>query len=263
MKSTRGSGGCLCAAFVLALFATVSPYWVYRYSWNYTYGYYSGSSTVATGSFVVSSSSNAWQCGYVFGYCQVQSQWNHFSDFNNTLCKGDFYEMVGQYGFCSEEGGEFKTPAKVKQIQALSIATTVILSVAFVLALQAPIVGGKLAYAAAFFSIIAAATSCAAFSVATSYDYYKTFHSPGGYLPFVYTGTGCPTDTCIFLSDRLYMYWGPAFWSMVTVFIISFLASLSLFAGANALDEDDGHYGGGPAFNEPPFDPLDDQIKLA
>lgn len=240
----------MCAAFVLALFGTISPYWVWSYSWVVG----TVTSTVGTGTFVVSASSNAYRCGW-WTTCIVSKQWNDFSDFNNTACTGDFYDEFGHYGFCDEDDGDFQRPPKISAIQGLAICTTVFLFCGTILSCMAPRVGGsKTGFAAAACSFIALATSCSAFAVATSFDWYQDLRSGNAALPFIASG-GCDAGQCLFLDNtsNFGMVWGPAYWSFVTVFIITFFTTISACSTSRQLDNDDileGPYGAGG--QEPP-----------
>lgn len=245
-KGVCGSGACMCFAFIMALFATASPYWLYANS----YPIFGGTrSTIATGSYVLSSSSSAWQCG-LFTTCSVYAQWNYFDDFNNTLCLDTGstptnYQLIGKYGFCDAPNGNFQTPKQISQIQALSIATTVLAFFGAILAMSTTRSGTAGGGVASIVCLATTCTSCAAFSVAVSYDYYQTFWGEGN-LPFIGQSSG---KDYVFIQQNLRLYWGPAFWMMVTTFVISLSTTVSIAALSKDLDDDDldGEYGSGAA----------------
>jgi len=242
VPTAQSSGCCLCLAFVFALFATVSPYWVWRNAFVVDYpGIYSGSQTFATGAFVLSSNSARFFCGWGI-QCVVSAQWNEFGDFNDTACTGEFYDNFGKYGFCEGgRNGTFKTSNEIQAIQGLSISTTVFTFIAFSLAVSAPAPshgGAKLAAVASFFSLLSMVTSCSAFSVAAGYDWYQSFDG-NGFLPFITESILCESGSCMFLSVPLDLYWGPAFTMMVIVFIITFFTTCSLCVAAKSFDDDD------------------------
>lgn len=240
------------------LFSTASPYWVWRSNWIS----WSSTSTIATGSYVASSISGkvySWPYNYY-----ITSQWNHYNDFINdpqqTLCKSTaidpslngttFYSAIGQYGWCDQGvNGPVNAPGKIVTIQGLSVATTICLFIASLLALIAPSAGGsKLGFSAAAFAFISCALSCAAFSVAVSCEWYHNLLSMG-YLPVTGTkGVG--------VTGPVMLYWGPGFWTAVAVFIITFFAFISMCSISKKLDDDlDGTYGAG---NDNMEDPIAD-----
>lgn len=233
--TAAGSGCCLCIAFTFALVGSISPYWLWSTSWFY-YGY---TSTVSTGANVVSAAGGSIPCGWWYN-CYLTAQWNYISSFNNTLCVGDFYERVGQFGFCTEEGnisdsefmqkeGVLRLPPQVVDIQGLSIATAVLTFVAMCAAWTAPAWQTmKMASCTAILSLAATCTAIGAFAVAASYDYYQNFRTNGWYLPFTTAQGDCDTDTCLVLSNRFVMWWGPAFGCMVTAFVFAFCATIGL-----------------------------------
>lgn len=213
-RTARGSGCCLCFAFVLAAFASASPYWVWRYSYLSTNGFYAATTTIATGAYVVSSTSASVPCGW-YSTCAVASQWNNIDDFNNTVCGPEFWDDFGRFGFCTGINGTLQTPSKLSAMQGLTVSTTVFLLIATICASAAPSAGGsKAGFLAGACSALALILSCAAFSVAASFDYYKTFHD-GGRLPFVTSNSRC--FNCVVLGDPITLYWGPGFWGMVVV----------------------------------------------
>ncbi|GBG31183.1 Hypothetical Protein FCC1311_074042 [Hondaea fermentalgiana] len=246
-NSARGGGSCMCLAFVLAMFGALSPYWVWNYGWNLN----GTTSTVGTGTLVVSASSNQFRCGW-WSTCIVTKQWNEFDDFNGTACEAPYFDEFGKYGFCDGgEGGSFQRPGKVNTIRALAITTTVFLFIGTILSCVSPSAGGSRAgFAAAACSLIAMCTSCAAFAVATTFDWYNDLRRGAVSLPFIASTTECGDSGCLFLQNEpnRIMNWGPAFWSFVTVFILTVCTTTSLFAAAKSLDEDtdlDGSYGSG------------------
>mmetsp|Transcript_9688 Transcript_9688/g.27400 ORF Transcript_9688/g.27400 Transcript_9688/m.27400 type:complete len:265 (+) Transcript_9688:97-891(+) len=246
-RGSSGCGGCLCLAFLLMIFATASPYWV----WRRSYMFNGAVSTIATGSFVISSSSTQWRCGW-YATCAVIPTWTHIDSFNATLCEGEYFEKVGRFGFCESEGAdEVQTPSKIQAIQGLSIASCVVLAFASIMALSAPAAGRKVVgFSASGCSFIAAVLTCAAFSVAVSYDWYQSFSSirDGGFFPLV------TNDGQLFVSDQLTAFWGPGFYCTVFAFIISLLATCSMGAVSNNLNEDlDGTYGAGARGEQEPF----------
>lgn len=172
--------------------------------------------------------------------CYVQPQWNYYSEFNDTLCTGDYYDRVGKYGFCEKKlsaptGAKLLTPSKISSMQGLAIASTVSLFFASLAAIAAPSQGGKKsALSAGFLSFVSACLCGAAFSVAVSFDWYQSFGGNGGTLPFV-DGMG----KLYVESSTIRMYWGPAFWSVVGSFIISLLASASMCAVSKNIDQVD------------------------
>ncbi|CAK9010594.1 Uncharacterized protein SCF082_LOCUS10737 [Durusdinium trenchii] len=242
-RGTQGASCCLLIAFILALFATASPYWLYRSAWSYM----GTSQTLSTGSWVMSTSSSRWRCGWYVN-CYVSSQWNHFTDLdgNNTICTQPFFDQVGKFGFCPDGiNSQPTTPSKVAAIQGLAITSTVMAFVACLTAAAAGKAGSKAGFAAGLFSFLTMVTSCAAFSVAASYDWYQSLDG-AGYLPFI------DDQGKLFVADNVYLYWGAAFWCFVIVFIISLLTTPGLCALAKELDSDDldGTYGKGSSGSE-------------
>lgn len=276
-KGSAGCGGCLCFALVLAVFATASPYWIWRSSWTCSWAYCSSSSTIASGSYVVSSSTTSvryspWTTYYIV------PQWNYFDQFYNTeicsdatltanssssfptaICNSN-YDCVGKYGFCPNgPNTTAETPAQISQIQGLMIATCVILFFATLAACAAPHHkgGSKSGFAALLLSLCATGTSCAAFAIATKYDWYQTFshNTKGtGFLPFIATNNGQQVIKIYGpFSGDAYLWWGPAFWSTVAVFVICFFATISMGLVSKRLDDEDldgGSYGAGSGASE-------------
>mmetsp|Transcript_3702 Transcript_3702/g.5385 ORF Transcript_3702/g.5385 Transcript_3702/m.5385 type:complete len:266 (-) Transcript_3702:43-840(-) len=247
-RSTTGTGVCLCFAFGLALFATVSPYWIYQSAW---YGW-GASSTLGSGVYVVSSSKGTTPCGWGgWSRCTVYNQWNGFSKFNDTVCTGDLWFHVGQRGFCSGfQGSSYSTPREIRYLQGLSVSATVIFFISSITAFVSPHAGGgKLGYISGFLAIAGMSCAIGAFAVANTYSYFQSFSGPGGYLLLLApdSASGSCGGDCAVASRQVYMYWGPAFWATVVSAIISFGSSVVLCISAHKLDDDDleGDYGTG------------------
>mmetsp|Transcript_20757 Transcript_20757/g.33848 ORF Transcript_20757/g.33848 Transcript_20757/m.33848 type:complete len:278 (+) Transcript_20757:289-1122(+) len=243
----KGTSCCLCLAFLLALFATVTPYWLYR-PLNGT--------NLGTGGFVVSANSaHMNSCGRMTDYpCDIGRSWSGYSAYNNTLCQNaDMYNKIGQYGFCTGSGGNFKTPAPVKNVQGLAVSATIALFLSAVMGFVSPAIGKNFGGCAAIFALTGCVCAAAAFSVVLTFQYYKTLVSDeGGYLALVATAPQLNCGgSCVVLSPQVSMSFGPSFWSMVTAFIISIVSAVVMlissrfFEESDIDDEDQGAFGSG------------------
>jgi hypothetical protein len=221
---------------------------------NFTYNYYSWYpntvTTVATGAYIASSSSASTACG-LWSTCTIGTAWNYFTYFNSTMCSSapnagglSNYQMVGQYGFCSGPDGTYSTASTILAIQGTMIAGTVLLFFAAISAIAGPSSGSKAGWASVGLSLIAAALCTAAFSLAVSFSWYKSFGSTGGYLPFIaYSGNQAQLAI---MPAPIVLYWGPAFTSTVIASFIAWCAVIVMAMSSRQLDEDlDGTYGAG------------------
>jgi len=244
-------------AFIMMLFATVSPYML----WNRYYKPATGiSSTLASGAFIASSASSGYPCGW-FAYCTVGTAWTYWSQFEgsagNALCTDPIsFQNFGRYGFCSNLNGAtadntFVVAPQIKAIQGLSISATVVLFLASIAALAAPATGSKAGYSSTLLAFLGAALTTATFSVACSFSYYQSFgSSPGGYLPTI--GTFTNGTSVALLNSPTTLYWGPAFVTTVLAAVVAWIATCVMGAASRQLDDDlDGTYGGGAAYNQP------------
>jgi len=162
----------------------------------------------------------------------VASQWNSYSDFNSTICTGEFYTQVGQYGWCPEGLNQTASkPTEISNIEGLTIATTVMLAFSGVLAYISPMHGrSKSALLAAVLAIASTCTSCAALSIAVGFSWYQSFDGSGsGYLPMI-------ADGKMFTVYVGPMYWGIGFWLAVLTCIASAICSVLLLMSFKQLD---------------------------
>jgi hypothetical protein len=209
--------------------------------------------------------------------CVAASQWNYYDHFvgSKTLCSDkvcdpknatfceNYYELIGKYGWCPDGvNTAAHQPQSVSAIQALNTANCVFLFLGGLLALLAPSLGKKTIISATAFALTASALSAATFAVAASFDWYKSFKSEEkGHLPFM------DDKGNVFVSTGLVMYWGPAFWSVVFVFIIAFLCTVCLCSITKNYDsgeDDDDQYGsyGSGEYGRPQDDPVYDYGKM-
>jgi len=268
----RSAGGCLCAAWLLALFALVSPYWMWRRSYyNTGWSWYSASSTYAVGNYIASYTSGSVPCYCGWGWatcrCTVTSQWNDFSAFNKTMCSTTlgvqtsdggpvvpFYTLVGQYGWCTAADGDIQIPSANNSTWILSTCAVVLLFAATCISFASPHAGkSKTAFVGSVFAFIGCTFTVAAFAVACGSDYNQSFGGSGGYLPISQEGL-------LSVTGPVYMYWGPGFWCMIVAFLCSLAAAIYILTAAKTLDNDidGGNYGAGADYGGGAYPPYQD-----
>jgi hypothetical protein len=225
--------------------------WHRSFTFVYSSFYPSTVTTFATGTYVASSNSATIPCGF-WSQCTFGTSWNYFTQFNDTMCNDtkapgfplSNYAMVGQYGFCSGPNGTYSTPSTILAIQGTMISATIFMFFASIAAIAGPSSGSKAGWASTGLALLAAALSTAAFSLAVSFSWYKSFGGNGGFLPFIlYSGN----QAFLYIPPTpIALYWGPAFTSTVIAAFIAWCAVIVMALSSRELDDDlDGTYGAG------------------
>jgi len=138
------------------------------------------------------------------------------------------------YGFC--DGGEFTRGTEIKLIESFTLLTLIFSSFAACCGCSVRAAGSKGLHAAACLSLLTWVSAVIAFSVMVTFDWYTDLRSnEGAYMPF-YSGSGDSKTLVVQPINDL--FFGPTFGMLVTVFICSFYAQISLHGAASKIDEE-------------------------
>lgn len=212
-------------------------YWLWAY--NYQFSFTATRTTFGHGSFIVASSSETFSCGF---WCigTVSSQWNYWNDITSEMaCSNEtsiYAEWSGKYGFCDRIGGTFTVPSEARVTQAFTVLTTVFTMVAVCAGSSAKVGGGAASQTAGIFSLFSMIFAIVAFSNVASWTYSKDLLNGQGVLPLRARDSA---NQIVLVPEPVNLWYGPAFWSMITVFIITLFSSITYFAASKALDDDE------------------------
>uniref|UniRef100_A0A7S2RF01 Uncharacterized protein n=1 Tax=Mucochytrium quahogii TaxID=96639 RepID=A0A7S2RF01_9STRA len=236
------AGLCNCCAFILAVFAAASPYWV----WTASNTFYSNSEITSTGAFVLSQTTSSttfsgWRWITSWVYWSNAASYAPCSDVvvDSTFVDGSMYSTWGQrYGYCDGPNGSFEVPSKVKVMEAFSILCAIFAFFAIFGACATPKYGSKSSMGGVACSCLAFICAVVAFAVAASYPWYKDLVSSGGSVVPVLMFNTTSNSNVLVPVQAYNLQWGPGFWSMVAAAIITFCTSISLIFSGKAVQDD-------------------------
>uniref|UniRef100_A0A6S8DTX3 Uncharacterized protein n=1 Tax=Aplanochytrium stocchinoi TaxID=215587 RepID=A0A6S8DTX3_9STRA len=222
---------CNTLALVLGLFVVFSPF----YLWNSEYTYAGTYNRVATGPFIVSSTSETFNCGL---WCVgvIDAQWNSFDEINSdNACTNDtniFTEWSGKYGFCDSIGGTYSKPTEVKVLQAFVVMLMIFLILGSCAGCSVRSSKSKGLFLAAGLTFVSMICSIVAFSIVASSEWYTDLRNGVGSLP-VKNNVGQLTA-----MTSVKLYYGPAYICMIIIFLVLLISTCNYCAAAKYIDKE-------------------------
>lgn len=218
--------GCNCCGFILAVYTALSTFFMWSFvAIGTTSAGYTKYATFASGAFVLSATTGGVSIDENTTIPGQALDWDGITAEEACTTGTDIYEnWSGKYGYCQD--GSFVIPEGVSVVKAFTTLTVFLLLIAIIFgALACSNQCMKRGHAfATFFTFLAMISAIVSFATISSNAWYKDLLNGDGYMPFYQYST---TDGWSLTAYEVQLFYGPAFYTYVLVFIATLLTTLA------------------------------------
>ncbi|KAH9257685.1 hypothetical protein BASA81_004143 [Batrachochytrium salamandrivorans] len=240
--AAQSGSGCACLAFVLLIFATVSPWIMYStyYGQNGTFASY------GVGPFVAGASTGAFASPPLQYYAGVV-WWSDLNTANACRENSSLYIQWSEpHNMCPN--GEFQIPPQSQAIQACTVLATIFAFFTMVAGFGLGKSKATGSTGAAVCGLLATLFAICSFSLWTTWSLAQDLRNQqGDFVPLYATLDGGKVITLEPSPRRVTMFYGWTFITTVVSFVMLLFATM-VFALQTKQAHDEGEFGGGGGF---------------